>query len=58
MTPQMDNSNKYSFSQIMNYNNDFALKISHPCNGFNLFLLYLGFLFVYRILLLRMQYFQ
>ena len=45
MSSQMDSANQHSFSQIIYYQNNFALKISHPCNGFNLFLLYLGFLF-------------
>ena len=45
MTPQMDSSNQHSFSQIIYYQNSYALLISHPCNGLNLFLLYLGFLF-------------
>ncbi len=35
---------KNALYNIVNFNNQFALKISHPCNAFDLFLLYVGFL--------------
>ena len=44
MSPQVDSANNLSYSQIIHYHNGYALKIAHPCNGLNLFLLYIGFL--------------
>ena len=45
MTPKVHESNPNSIAQTINYNNEYALGIWHPCNGLNLFVLYLGFLF-------------